>query len=517
MKPLLGLAIVAAHAIGFAVLAQRCAGTELGVEIHAARAAPALAIDGTVPTALAARVAIDTDDGTPPGPGLHRKRWSVSYRGGFQRAVGAAQLVGPFQDPAAPACSGRVIVGQRMLDDGHAGDGTIAHVMAQLLDAELQGESMFPIGDYKRVDHVALRWARLEQHPDDRATVGDAPHGYVRVAATIVFDHVDIPILVALVPEVLGDHLHFRIAAHAELQLGNAALQWLSDKLGGNRLATRLASRQIDDSLITTLAPPPPFPLPGGQEIHFIYCNEPPDIADNAYAALPFAVAIGRVAGDPTVLPPRLGPGPHQVPSSTTTAALDLDLDALNALLYELWRGGLLDRQLADAGLDRMFNSDPTVTEFLSVRISPIKLALPPVIVAAHDALRMSAEARVAIGDGTEVTTGRVWGGLDFHFVTASQARVDLGALELSCERTPTLLVPCFSDLVGALRDRGAEVHGALTSAFAKLLSDIFVGRLGASGLPTDVVIKAAIPSVTFASPNATLHLELDAQLAPAR
>jgi len=49
-------------------------------------------------------------DDTGAGPGLHRRRWSVRYRGGVERAVGAVQLVGPFQDPRAPGCVERWIL-----------------------------------------------------------------------------------------------------------------------------------------------------------------------------------------------------------------------------------------------------------------------------------------------------------------------------------------------------------------------------------------------------------------------
>jgi hypothetical protein len=136
----------------------------------------------------------------------------------------------------------------------------------------------------------------------------------------------------------------------------------------------------------------------------------------------------------------------------------------------------------------------------------------------AHGDLRLSAEARVAIRDGATVTTGRVWGGLDFKFAARAVDRVavDLGELELSCERTATTLVPCYSDLVLALRSRSGEFHGALTQAFAQLVSDIFVGRTGATGatgLPADLVIRSAIPSVITTLANASLHLELDGTL----
>jgi hypothetical protein len=513
MKAAIGVAIVVAHVVAFVALAPRCRGTDLEVSTDARPASPTPAFDAQIPHALADRVAVD--DG-PPGPGLHRRRWTVDYRGGFSRSVGAAQLVGPFQDPAARACTGRVVIGQRLLD------GTLTAEVAKQLDRELRGASAFPVGDYTRIDKVTLRWAQLFAHPDDVAMVGPAPRGYVRVTARVVFDRVEVPIVAALVPEIAKGALQFRVAARAELDFGNRAIQWISDKLGGDKLATHIAREQLDDALVTTLAPPPPFDLPDGQTLRFSYCDEPPEMAEGAWAALPFAVELGRVAADATVLPPKHGPIPRPAPSPTTSVALDLDLDALNALLYELWRSGFLDRRLAEVGLDRKFNADPTVREYLTIRISPVRLALPPVVSVGARGLHLAAEARVAIADGEERTIGRVWGGLDFTFAPHGGPRlpiaVDLGALELSCERTATTLVPCYADLVGAMRGRGDQFHGALTDAFAKLLADIFVDRrLGATGLPSDLVIRGAAPSISTHATNATLHLELDASLAPAK
>ena len=515
MKAAIGGLIVAAHALGFVALAGRCRGTELVVDVAGPPASPVPALDGALPAALADRVAIDD---SAAGPGLFRRRWSVRYRGGVERSVGAVQLVGPFQDPGAPRCVGRVVVGQRLLDDGHAGPGTVAAAMVAQLTAELGGETVFPVGELRRIEQLQLRWARLEAHPDDRALVGEALDGYVRATATIVFDRVAVPMIVALIPAVSPAALRFRVAARAALAFDNRAVQWVSDRLGADQLATRLARRQIDDALVTALAPPPPFTLSGGQTIRFVYCDEPPEIAEGGYGALPFGVALGPSEPDPRILPPRLGRGPRRAPLPATVLALDLDLDALNAVLYELWRGGLLDRRLAEAGLDRRFNADPTVADLLTVRLSPPRLTLPPVVTVAHGGLRLSAEARVAIRDGTTVTTGRVWGGLDFRFAARAVDRVavDLGELELSCERTATALVPCYSDLVAAVRVRSSEFHGALTEAFAQLVSAIFVGRvgrLGATGLPADLVIRSAVPSVITTVSNASLHLELDAAL----
>jgi hypothetical protein len=488
MRAVVGFAIVVVHALGFVALAARSGGRELVVELRAPRG-----IEGS---ATGDRVEVRDEGGAP---GLVHRRWTTRYRGGFERAVGASALAGPFQDLAAPPCGGRVVVGQRLLDE-------LAGQMAKVIDSELRGESIFAVGDYLRLDAVALRWIG----PDD-----DAPHGSVRATATVVFERASVPLVVSFVPERDGDKLHFRIAARAELRFGNGAVDWMGQKLGANRLASRLARRQIDDVLVTTFAPPPPFELPDGQTLAFGFCDAPIEIRDGAYGALPFAVKLGGVAAAaPEVRPPRMPTGVAASPAPGTRLALDLDLDALDGMLYELWRTGWLDRRLGEVGLDRRFAEDPTVASYLSIRISPLSLALPPVISAGPGgSLRLSADARVTIRDGETATTGRVFGALDFAFAPPTRVvMVDLGALELACERSATTLVPCYGDLVAAMRERGDEFHGALTAAFAQLLAQVFVDReLSAPGLPGALTIRGALPSLAGSPP--VLHLELDATL----
>ncbi|MGE3457903.1 MAG: hypothetical protein AB7O24_22510, partial [Kofleriaceae bacterium] len=401
-----------------------------------------------------------------------------------------------------------------LLDDGSAGRATVAGQIAKQIHAELRGLSVFPIGNYVRIDKLSVQWATLDARASDRSFVRDAPHGYVRAAFTVVFERAATPLVVALIPEATPDAVRFRVASKAQLAFDNRAVQWLSKNLGGDRLATRLASREIDGVLIDALAPPPPFELPGGQSLRFRYCGGPPEIVDRGWGALPFAIELGRVPNAPLVLPPRRGPAAPLDIAADAALAIDLDLDALNAMLFELWRSGFLDRQLAVAGLDRRFNTDPLVQEFLSVRMSPIRLALPPVLTPNPRGLRMSADARVAISDGATTTTGRVWGGLAFDFAGAQvdPVKVELGALELSCERSAATLVPCYADLVGALRSRGHEFQGALTATFGALLAEIFVDRrLSTAGAPADVVIRSAKPRVRSTANNASLHFDLDA------
>jgi hypothetical protein len=489
VKAAIGLALAAAHAVGFVWLAGHSRGSELAVEV------PELAVH---------------DRG--PVTGLVRTRWTRAYRGGHVREVGTTALVGPFQDPRAPACSGRVVIGQRLLEE-------MAPVMRDMITAELRGMDIFPVGAFVKIEALSLAWARAESSPGDRHLLGNtgAPDGYVRASATVRFARGEVDMLVAFIPQRDGSALTFRIAAIADLEFHNRVLRWVGDKLGADRIATGIARDQIDDLLVTTFAPPPPFDLPGGQTLQFIYCDGPIEIVHGRYGALPFAVVFTPLASAPHVLPPRFGAGTRANPTAATRLALDLDLDALNALLYELWRTGWLDDQLAAIGLDRRFNTDAIVTEYLSIRISPVRLALPPVISASGGALRLAADARVAISDGTASTVGRVYGALDFRFARAATAdlplSVDLGALELACERARTRLVPCYSDLVAALRGRGNEFHGALTAAFAQLLDDIFLDRrLGAPGLPVELAIAGVVPSVGAAG---TLHLELSGALVP--
>jgi hypothetical protein len=520
-----GAALVAAHALALPVLVRHFARPDLDVVVTGPTAAPAWALAGAPPAALIPRVAVALDDAGPgtPGPGLHRLRWTVRYRGGFERSVGAVQLVGPFQDPARPPCSARVVVGQRFLDDGHAGPGTVAHAVAAALTTELRGLSQFPVGDFTGVHDVTVRWATRAAHPEDAGLLarGD-PDGYARATATIELDRVTVPVVVALVPRLDADRLRFAIRVRARLDFGNRVINWVSRELDGDAFATRLAKEQLDAGLIAALGPPPPLDLGRGRTLRFDYCGRPPEVADGAWAALPLAVVLGSAVGPDHILPPALGPAPHPMPPAAGTVTLDLDLDAVNAILFELWRTGFLDGVLDAEGLDRRFNRDPDVARLLSVRLSPLRLPLPPVVTARAGGLRLAAEALVTIGDGDHAVLGRIWGGLDFRFPRAPAPAlgvdVALGPLELSCAPSPRERVPCYADLVAQLRGRTGQLHGVLTEAFARILTDLFVERhVTATGVPGELVIHSvrarAVPAAP-GSPNALVRLELAASLA---
>jgi hypothetical protein len=463
VKALLGIAIVVANLAAFAAVEQHSEGTELAVDLRA----------GTVPAAIANRVHVAKESA---GPGLRRTRWSIEYRGGHARQVGATTLVGPVQQ--AGACSGRVVVGQKLLD-------ALAPITATLVKRELAHTEVFGLGDFQGVDDTTLRWAS----------------GGVRATATVRFERASVPLTIVLVPVRDGATLRFRVSVHGELRFANRVIEWLSEKLPTDELVSQLASQELDAALVTTFAPPPPVELGDGQELRFTYCDGPIEIADGAFGALPFAVAFDGT-------PVHFDAGPRVPPRADTTLALDLDVDALNAMLAELWRTRWLDRRLAEAGLDKRFAEDATVAQYLSVRVGAPTLALPPVLEPAGDHLRLAADARIAIRDGDATTTGRVFGALELRF----PASIKTAPLELACERTPTMLVPCYADLVAGLAARSGDFDGALARQFAELVRRIFAGqKLAVGDVPIAIGVRGA--DLALAPGARGVHVELDAEL----
>ncbi|HEY4238983.1 MAG TPA: hypothetical protein VGM88_04175 [Kofleriaceae bacterium] len=508
-----GLALLAAHVVALALLISHCHGADLVVHVAMPPASRALAMPDAVDPAVAPRTTVDDP---PASPGLHHRRWIARWRGGIERTAGATQLVGPFQDPDALACTGRVVVGQRLLDDGRQRPGTLAREVFHQLDASLHGEEIWPIGTYQRLEELSLRWTEVIHHPEDRALVGDAT-GYVRGTATVVFGRAKVPLVVAIAPQKYAKgKLAFAVKLRAQVVLDNRVAQWISNHIGADTIATKLAQHQVDDSIASALAPPPPLHLPDGTALRFAYCDGPVEVADGAWGAVPFAFVIER-GTDARILPPRApGTAPRRAPDRDTLLAIDLDLDMLNGILYELWRQGTLDRRLADAGLDRKFDENPTVQQYLTLRLEPPHLLLPPTVAPAAGRLRLSTEAHLAIVDAPLRTQARVWGTVDFAFAGKALAPADLvlGQLELTCERDPETIVPCYGDVVAAAASHNDTIDGALTDEFGKLLAKIFVERrLGGVGVP-EIVIHAARPTAEVRGANASIHVELDANLA---
>lgn len=511
-----GVALVVAHAAVVPAWVAATARPALTV------AAPPLVAD-TAP-AVAAPPRGVTLERTGDGPGLVVTRWQARYRGGVTRVVAAPTLVGPFQDPAAPPCAGRLAVGQRLLDGG---DGTVAPIVRRELTAALSELDVIGLGAFERIDALELRWVGARDFPLDRGMFPAAawrapqPGGYLRARATVAFTRVKLVVVLGAVPRTDGGVLGFTVGLAVHVDVGNRALTWLAEKVGLDRLATRVARGQLDTALLSALAPPPPLALPGGGELAIEPCpDRPVEVATDRYAAIGLRWRLtAPVATDDGVAirPPRRGPVTLPPPAADAAVTIDLELDGLNGLLYQLWRTGYLDRGLDQLDLAGRFNRHPVVEEFLTVRLSPVRLALPPVVAPAPpDRLRLSVVAAIDLADAATVTpalavaeVGLAPGGVD-----AITTDVELGGLGLTCQPRPGVLAPCFGDLVDAVRAESGDAPAALGAALAASLNELFVGqRLAVARAPAELAITAA--GAAAIADGAAVRVTLAARLEP--
>lgn len=514
----LGALLVASHAAWFALGASAPPPAfEVTLTGEPTSARPSLR--GDVPAALRARVRQRGDELPDDAAGLRRWRWRAEYRGGHVREVGASQLVGPFQDPTAPPCGGRITLGQALLDDGAAGPGTVAHLVRELLRRELAQQGGFPLGDFSAVRALELRWAERAAHPQDVDLVPAAARGYLRATAELEFQRVTVPVTLAVIPRVVEGELRVEVTARASLRFGSAVAQWLSDHLGGDRLATKLTRRQLAATLTSSLAPPPPLPLPGGGELTFRPCDAP-SFVEASHATLPFSVELAPAPGAPQLLPPALGgpvpwrglAPPPGAPPAPRPIALELSVDALNALLHGAWRAGLLDRQLAGSRLVERFHADPLVATYLSLRLTPPWLSMPPVLAVHRGGLRLAADSALTVEDGALHTLGRVWSAVQISTGAAGgpALRAELAELELACEARPRVLSPCYADLVAALRDRAADFSAPLTALLADLVHELFTQRtVGTPELPAELLVRSATPTLSVGEQPGAAALQL--------
>ncbi len=517
-----GVAIAAAHAA--LVPALVTATAREGLEVRWPGPLVAETASEGVPTAGAAR----SHDGGAPG--LVWTRWSLRYRGGIERAVGAVQLVGPFQDPAAPPCSGRLVVGQRVLDDGRGGAGTVAAIIAAELTRELAGTSHVGAGAFQRVEDVRAAWATFVAHPLDlglfprTALRAPTPAGFFRATALVVFDRVKVPVVIGAVPRVDGGSLGFTVGVRARLEFGNRTLDWLNQKIGGDKLVSKAVSGQLDSALLAALGPPPPLELPGGRRLIVEMCpGEPIAFADGAWAAVPLRWKLGgpvpSPGGGPAIRPPLRAPVTFAPPSTDTALTLDLDLNALDGLLFELWRTGWLDEQLDAVAAHERFNHHPTVATYLTLRLSPLRLPLPPTLRPTDNGgLALDAAVRVDIGDGRLITPGHAWASLAIALRGDAGIAADVGvtALELSCEPSPGVMRPCYGDVVTAIRDAAPEAHAQLAGALTSALTGVFAARrLEASGSPAALELSDARAQMLASGDQRALRVEMAARVSP--
>jgi hypothetical protein len=220
-----------------------------------------------------------------------------------------------------------------------------------------------------------------------------------------------------------------------------------------------------------------------------------------SWAAVPLRWMVGGAVpdpdGGPPIRPPTRGPVAFTAPSPDAGLTLDLDLDALDGLLFELWRTGWLDERLDEVAAHERFNTHEIVATYLTLQVSPLRLRLPPSLrPTTGGGLALDVALRVDIADGTLVTAGHAWTTLALGLKAGAafiEADVGVTALELSCEPSPGLMRPCYGDVVDAIRTAAPEAHAQLAGALTSALTGVFAPRrLEADGSPAAIELSGA-------------------------
>jgi hypothetical protein len=532
IAPLCGAALLAAHAAALPLLVARADRPSLTALVRAPRRAAGarLEVEANLPPGLAGRTRLFLDGqdsgpaenlaeltAQPVAPALHRLEWRAAYRGGVHRRVGWTQMTGPYQDPAQPPCGARILFGQRLLDDGAAGPGTIAHVLASLVDTQLRGFERWPVGSYQRVKALALDWVGPE--------VG-AP-GHLRVAVDLALTTATIGLTVRLVPRVQNGELLLDARTEARVDLDNRIYQWAVDLINGDEILSRLARSQIAGALDDLLTVPPPLDLGGGRSIELGFCRDRDvEIVSGQYAAVwlearmaPAAAAGARNGrtGGPTLLAaePPLPPRPLAAP-----IGLELDGNALNGLLYVLWATGWFEEALAEARVVESFHRDPVVADLLSVRVRGPILPVPPTVTASRQpgaSYQLGIASTFWLEDGDLLTPAHLFGRAGFELrQNIADVALTLGELGLTCEPEPGRLEPCYPELAAELVARAPELHGELSSWFGRVMSELLVER---DLTPPDSPARFRIERTDVVAPPAGRHgplrLELHGRIQP--
>ena len=307
-------------------------------------------------------------------PGSRARTWSARYRGGFardgrrdaaRRAVpgsgGAARA--PAASSSASACSTR---SRRRSHEGEIDDRAARRWTSSRSATSSASRRCRCVGA-ARVAPRAIALLGKAAPRRLRARDGDAS---CSSASTV-------PVTVALHPGTQRDRAEVPDRrASAELDFGNRVLQWVSDKLGGDAFATRLAREQIDDvARHRRSQPPPPFELSAGRRSR---SRTATDRSRSSRAATARCRSRSRSAacrrrrrscrrGSRSGARPRPRADTHARARSRPRRA---QRAALRAVAHRLPRS----TGSPSAGLDRRFNTDPIVTEFL---VAPDLAAAP--------------------------------------------------------------------------------------------------------------------------------------------
>ncbi len=447
---------------------------------------------------------------TPLEPGLHYRQWKRFYRGGHVRSVGQSRLSGPFQDAKAPPCSLFFLVDQSFLDDGQASKGTVAYVVKSLIEAELRGLDIWPLGKFKAVQKLGLSWVRWEKADEE------GRKGHLKVVLALRFAKARVPLEIKMTPTLANGELSFRSKVRAKLKLDNRIYQWIANRFDGNDRVSRILQSEVRHELSQVLSKPPPVPLIDGAELELSFC-EGRQIAfhEQGFIALPLAVAID----ERDLLPPLQVETKAPLDTAMTTPlAIDMDANALNAILHNLWSSRVLDHQLARS-LVTAFNEEETVQAFLSLRLANARFHMPPTLELGDNRFQVRAAAALGIEDQAKRSDARLFTRLDMDLALLNSAKplatdtalLRLAQLELSCLPQPNLLRACYSEVFKQVQANQASLQYSLAESFRTLMRSILVERdIGSPGTPGHFKMQSA----TFLLQDKVLRTSLEGVVA---
>jgi hypothetical protein len=217
---------------------------------------------------------------------------------------------------------------------------------------------------------------------------------------------------------------------------------------------------------------------------------------EHGFVALPMALNLDGAAFLPPLLPPPLAPQGTEGKAPlrkamTTPLAIDMDANALNAILHKLWSSKLLDRELAKT-LVRSFNEQETVKNFLSLRLQSAHFHLPPTLHlsdAKEPMFRLRAAAKMRIQDQSLLSEARLFTQLDFGLKllggeASTPDDVRMRHLEMSCLAEDTLH-SCYSEILAQVRANQAPLQLTLAQSFRSLMRRLLIERdIGTPGTP---------------------------------
>jgi hypothetical protein len=438
--------------------------------------------------------------------GMRHLSWKVLYRGGFVREVGTTLLVGEPQKPDDPPCGARVVIHQKLLDDGTSNPKTFANVLREMANSQMQGMSVPVLGALQEIRSVRIWWS-AKTDKDPKA---------LRILMEAAFEKGVVPLSFWLMPHIENGELILSRYASARVEGAGWLEKAAAFIVRGDSFATNIAQEQIDiagNMVEEMLRKPPPFPLWDDTAIQMVYCKgQDIEITEREAASIPLAVVLPKEATVPAITLSL----PLQTPVlSSAPLSLDMNLETLNGVLHFLWVKGYFVKALQDLDAKNWLNGQAGKHQFLTLRLADIEVSLPPVLeVSTGDKpFWVGLEASLQLKDREKISEAKLFSRFSLGLGSTKEEAIDVDlSLEdeaLTCEEKGVLL-PCYADLFAELKKHTPEFEGPLKSFlgsyFTQLLTQL---RLSDPSLPVSFEIEKRQVGAWRAGGSVGLRLEL--------